>query len=46
MLVFLIFLEFIRENVPAVRRHKLYVAIVTTPVTMYALVSSYIVPAC
>jgi len=37
MLVFLIFLEFIRENVPAVRRHKLYVAIVTTPVTMYGV---------
>jgi signal transduction histidine kinase len=41
----LIFLAFVREKVPAIKQHKLYISILTMPVTMYALVSSYIVPA-
>lgn len=41
----LIFLVFIREKVPAIKRNKLYISLVTIPVTMYSLTCSYIVPA-
>lgn len=36
---------FLKEKIPIIRRHKLYISIITVPVTMYALVTSYIVPA-
>lgn len=36
---------FLKEKTPIIRRQKLYISVITVPVTMYALITSYIVPA-